>query len=120
MSRTLPRENAHTEQYAHSNVLTEIERGLELTKKCKDFREMRVAFDSIYNGIGIPYAQAYASDVVTTGIGVFNMVRGNTKEAMISEVNMGRDTRLSGRRVGRHLRRTYRRRVCAGKVDQTG
>jgi ADP-ribosylglycohydrolase len=73
-------------------VLTEIERALEHTKKCKDFREMRVAFDSIYNGIGIPYAQAYASEVVTKAICVFNMVKGNTKEAMISSVNMGRDT----------------------------
>ena len=87
-----PAETTHTEQYTHSNVLTEIERALELTKKCKDFREMRVAFDTIYNGIGIPYAQAYASEVVTKGICVFNMVKGNTREAMIAAVNMGRDT----------------------------
>jgi ADP-ribosylglycohydrolase len=87
-----PAETVHTEQYTHSNVLSEIERALELTKKCKDFREMRVAFDSVYNGIGIPYAQAYASEVVTKAICVFNMVKGNTREAMISAVNMGRDT----------------------------
>jgi ADP-ribosylglycohydrolase len=87
-----PAESANTEKYTHSNVLAEIERSLEATKKCKDFREMRVAFDSIYNGIGIPYAQAYASEVVTKAICVFNMVKGNTKEAMIAAVNMGRDT----------------------------
>ena len=87
-----PADTAATDTFTHSNVLTEIEQALEATKKCKDFREMRVAFDAIYNGIGIPYAQAYASEVVTKGICVFNMVKGNTKEAMISAVNMGRDT----------------------------
>ncbi len=87
-----PAETVYTESFTHSNVLTEIEHALEATKKCQDFHEMRVAFDSIYNGIGIPYAQAYASEVVTKGICIFNMVKGNTKEAMVSAVNLGRDT----------------------------
>jgi ADP-ribosylglycohydrolase len=53
---------------------------------------MRVTLDSVYNGVGMSYAQAYANEVVTKGICIFNMVKGNTKMAMISAVNMGRDT----------------------------
>jgi ADP-ribosylglycohydrolase len=86
-------ETVYTEAYTHSNVVAEIERGLELTKNCKDFREMRLAFDPVYNGSnGIPYAQAYANETVTKGVCIFRMVKGNTKEAMIAGVNMGRDT----------------------------
>jgi ADP-ribosylglycohydrolase len=73
-------------------VVAEIERALELTKNCKDFREMRVAFDAVYNGKGMAYATAYANEVVTKAVCVFHMCKGNTKEAMISGVNMGRDT----------------------------
>ena len=73
-------------------VVAEIERALELTKNCKDFREMRVAFDAVYNGQGMAYAAAYANEVVTKAVCVFHMCKGNTKEAMISAVNMGRDT----------------------------
>ena len=73
-------------------VVAEIERALELTKNCKDFREMRVAFDAVYNGKGMAYAAAYANEVVTKAVCVFHMCKGNTKEAMISGVNMGRDT----------------------------
>ena len=73
-------------------VVAEIERALELTKNCKDFREMRVAFDAVYNGQGMAYATAYANEVVTKAVCVFHMCHGNTKEAMISAVNMGRDT----------------------------
>jgi ADP-ribosylglycohydrolase len=73
-------------------VAAEIERGLELTKSCKDFREMRVAFDKVYNGKGMAYFCAYANEVVTKAVCVFHMCKGNPKDAMISSVNMGRDT----------------------------
>jgi ADP-ribosylglycohydrolase len=74
------------------NVLREIESGLKLTADCKDFREMRKAFDKKYSGAGIPYAQSYANEVVTKAVCVFKMVRGNLKDAIIASVNMGRDT----------------------------
>jgi hypothetical protein len=73
-------------------VLRELERGLKLTEGCSEFREMRQKFDSVYSGIGIPYAQSYANEVVTKAICVFRMVRGNTWEAMKAGVNFGRDT----------------------------
>ncbi len=85
-----PADNAQA--YLRANVTEEIERGLELTRKCQDFREMREAFDPVYNGRGMAYSTSYANEVVTKGICVFNMVKGNTKDAIIAGVNMGRDT----------------------------
>jgi ADP-ribosylglycohydrolase len=75
-----------------SAVVNEIERALELTKKCQDFHEMRVALDAVYNGKGMAYSTAYANEVVTKAVCVFAMCKGNTRQAMISGVNMGRDT----------------------------
>ena len=90
--RLVPRRLDDSQAYLRSNVTAEIERGLELTKKCQDFREMRVAFDVVYSGTGIPYAVSFANEVVTKALCVFNMTKGNTKDSIISGVNMGRDT----------------------------
>lgn len=87
-----PRFSTRGAATSQSAVVTEIERALEATKNCKDFREMRVAFDAIYNGKGMAYSTAYANEVVTKAVCVFAMCKGNTKQAMISGVNMGRDT----------------------------
>ncbi len=73
-------------------VLREIENGLKWTAGCKDFRELRQKFDSVFSGQGIPYSQSYANEVVTKAVCVFRMVGGNTWEAMKAGVNMGRDT----------------------------
>lgn len=79
--------------YCHPDiVLRELDRELKRTAGCKDFRELRKAFDSIYNGHGMPYALSYANEVVTKAVCIFRMVNGNTKDAMIAAVNMGRDT----------------------------
>ncbi|MCL5019215.1 MAG: hypothetical protein M1426_01895, partial [Patescibacteria group bacterium] len=59
---------------------------------CKDFREMRIIFDDIYGGFGIPYAQSYANEVVSKALCVFRMVKGIAMNAIIAGVNMGRDT----------------------------
>jgi len=74
------------------NVVREIEDGLKLTADCKDFRDMRKAFDKKYSGRGIPYAASYANEVVTKAACVFKMVQGNLKDAIVAAVNMGRDT----------------------------
>jgi ADP-ribosylglycohydrolase len=87
-----PRFSTRGAALGQSAIGNEIERALELTKKCQDFREMRVAFDAVYNGKGMAYSTAYANEVVTKAICVFAMCKGNTKQAMISAVNMGRDT----------------------------
>jgi ADP-ribosylglycohydrolase len=73
-------------------VVREIERGLELTKNCRHFRELRQAFDSVYSGAGTPYAFSSANEVVTKAVCVFRMVNGNPKDAILAAVNLGRDT----------------------------
>ena len=74
------------------DLAEEIEQGLKITAHCKDFEEMRAAFDPIYSGKGMAYPGSYANEVVTKGICVFSMVKGNTKDAMVAGVNMGQDT----------------------------
>ncbi|MEK7408920.1 MAG: ADP-ribosylglycohydrolase family protein [Acidobacteriota bacterium] len=73
-------------------VTGEIDRALKLTAACKDVRELRQAFDSVYAGRGIPYASSYANEVVTKAVCVFRMVRGRLRDAIVAGVNMGRDT----------------------------
>ncbi len=73
-------------------VVKELDRELKHTQSCRDFRELRRAFDSVYSGRGMTYAFSFANEVVTKGICVFNMVQGDLTNAMISGVNLGRDT----------------------------
>lgn len=73
-------------------VVKEIDQQLEYTKDCKSIQEMRKKFDNVYNGMGMPYPFSYANEVVTKGICIFKMVQGNTREAIVAGVNMGRDT----------------------------
>lgn len=73
-------------------VVKEIEFHLNATKNMSTIQQMRTYFDTIYSGSGMPYPFSYANEVVTKGICVFNMVKGNTKEAVLAGVNMGRDT----------------------------
>ena len=73
-------------------VVKELEERLEYTKNCETIQEMRKLFDSVYCGFGMPYAFASANEVVSKGVCIFKMVKGNTKDAILSGVNMGRDT----------------------------
>ena len=73
-------------------VTGELERELKNTEKITDIRDLRRYFDGVYSGIGIPYAFSYANEVVTKGMCIFQMVKGNTRDAVIAGVNMGRDT----------------------------
>ncbi len=73
-------------------VVEELERNLEATKNCKDFRELRVYFDGVYSGQGMPYSYSSANEVVTKAFCIFAMTKGVTKDAMIAAVNIGRDT----------------------------
>jgi ADP-ribosylglycohydrolase len=75
-----------------AGIRREIDRALKLTAGCRDVREMRKKFDTIYSGTGIPYAHSYANEIVTKAVCVFKMTRANTWEAMKAGVNMGRDT----------------------------
>lgn len=86
------RDEGWSSDYSNVNIVDEIKSGLEVTKSCKDFRELREAFDALYSGHGMTYAHSYANEVVTKGICIFKMTGGNPKEAIIAAVNFGRDT----------------------------
>lgn len=73
-------------------VVREIEEQLRLAEPYQDIFSLRKHFDSIYNGFGMPYPFSYANEVVTKGVVIFKMTRGNLKEAILAGVNMGRDT----------------------------
>ena len=73
-------------------VVGEIDHHLTKTQAITDVIELREYFDDIYNGIGIPYFCSYANEVVTKSVLIFRMVKGNTKDAILSGVNLGRDT----------------------------
>jgi ADP-ribosylglycohydrolase len=72
--------------------LGEVDSGLKLTEGCKDFRDLRRAFDKVYSGAGVPYAFSYANEVVTKALCIFRMTRGNLRDTIVAGVNMGRDT----------------------------
>lgn len=76
----------------HDMVTAEIETQLKKTQGIGDIRQLRRYFDDVYNGIGMPYCFSYANEVVTKGVAIFRMVGGNTRDAVIAGVNMGRDT----------------------------
>jgi hypothetical protein len=75
-----------------AGIRRELDKALKLTAGCKDFRQMRKKFDTIYSGSGIPYSHSYANEIVTKAVCIFNMTKANTWEAMKAGVNMGRDT----------------------------
>jgi ADP-ribosylglycohydrolase len=85
-------EKADSRFIKEAGIRSELERALKLTEDCKDFRDMRKKFDTVYSGKGIPYASSYANEVVTKAVCVFKMTKANTWEAMKAAVNMGRDT----------------------------
>lgn len=73
-------------------VVKELDRELKHTAGISDIRELRAYFDGVYSGIGIPYCFSYANEVVTKGLCIFQMTKGNTADAILAGVNMGRDT----------------------------
>jgi ADP-ribosylglycohydrolase len=79
-------------KWAGLDIAEEIQTALDATRHCKDFRELREAFDKIYFAYGLPYSQAFANEIVTKGVCVFRMTGGDVKEAIIAAVNLGRDT----------------------------
>ncbi|MGQ7889934.1 ADP-ribosylglycohydrolase family protein [Paenibacillus sp. WC2504] len=78
--------------YLRDNVIQELDSGLKRTAHCKDFGELREAFDKIYYGCGVPYCNSFANEALTKAICILRLVNGNAYEAILAGVNMGRDT----------------------------
>lgn len=73
-------------------VVREIDRELRNTAGIHDIRALRQYFDGVYSGVGIPYPFSYANEVVTKGVVIFRMTKGDVRESILAGVNMGRDT----------------------------
>ena len=86
------REDGWYADYAGVNLADEIKDALAYTKDCRDFKDLREAFDPHYNGIGMPYNISYANEIVTKSLCVFKTVKGNVKDAVVAASNLGRDT----------------------------
>ena len=78
--------------YAGLYVVDELKRALNATEGCRDHRELREVLNTMYYGVGIPYAMAFANELVTKGVCVFRMCGGDIKRSVITAVNLGRDT----------------------------
>ena len=79
-------------KYVASPVREEILEGMELAKKCKDVFDMRSPFNKKYSGVGTKYAMSTANEIVTKGIAMFYVAKGDPKTLIIGGVNFGRDT----------------------------
>jgi ADP-ribosylglycohydrolase len=78
--------------YKAENIRHEIERGLEIVEKARDFKAARNAFYEHYTGSGTPYAMSSAAETVTKALAMFAMARGEAHSAILYGVNLGRDT----------------------------
>jgi len=78
--------------YVAEPVKREIMEGISLAEKCRDWQQLRDAFSERYRNVSGSYAMSMAYEVVTKGLAIFKVVRGDPKEAIIAGVNFGRDT----------------------------
>ena len=78
--------------YAGLYVVDELKRALKATEGCKDHVGLREELNKLYYGVGMPYAMSFANEVVTKGVCVFRMCGGDIRRAIITAVNLGRDT----------------------------
>jgi ADP-ribosylglycohydrolase len=72
--------------------VTEIDQGLELTAGSHDAAGLRDAIESRYRGVGNPYLSSYANEIVTKAFCINRMVGADLRDAIITAVNLGRDT----------------------------
>jgi ADP-ribosylglycohydrolase len=82
----------HHRNYAGMPIIDELKRALDATEHCKNHVELRNELNKFYYGDGMPYAMAFANELVTKGVCVFKMCNGDIKKAIITAVNLGRDT----------------------------
>ena len=78
--------------YAGMYLIDELKCALELTAGCKDHRGICNVLQYMYRGVAMPYSMSFANEVVTKGVCVFRMCGGNVEKAIVTAVNLGRDS----------------------------
>lgn len=77
----------------YDTVRAEVDRALHLAAKHTDPMAMRDEFCAFYDGGGhVIYGMSQANEIVSKGLAVFALARGDPKEAILTAVNFGRDT----------------------------
>lgn len=77
----------------YDTIEREINRALELVAKHTDPMAMRDAFYEFYSGGRyFNYGASQANEIVSKGLAIFALTRGDPKEAILVAVNFGRDT----------------------------
>jgi len=77
----------------YDRIAGEVGRALELAEKHTDRDALREAFYEIYHGGGyVIYGGSQANEIVSKGLAVFALAKGDPREAIITAVNFGRDT----------------------------
>lgn len=77
----------------YDTVASEIDRALEIAVRYDDPMAMRPEFDRLYHGgAHFVYAMSQANEVVSKGLALFAVCRGEARAAMLAAVNYGRDT----------------------------
>jgi len=79
-------------RFCDAGVVAEIDRGLALTADCRDTAGLKAQIESVYRGVGNPYLSSYANEIVTKAFCINRMVAADLREAVLTAVNMGRDT----------------------------
>lgn len=77
----------------YDTIEREVSHALELASKHTDFMAMRDEFYEFYEGGRyFNYGMSQANEIVSKGLAVFAISRGDAKEAILTSVNFGRDT----------------------------
>jgi hypothetical protein len=77
----------------YDTIEREVGRALELAAKHSDPAAMRDAFYESYHGGGyFNYGMSQANEIVSKGLAVFALSKGDPREAILTAVNFGRDT----------------------------
>jgi len=77
----------------YNTIERDIEHALELAARHTDPMGMRDAFYERYHGGGyVTYGMSQANEIVSKGLAVFTVSKGEPKAAILAAVNFGRDT----------------------------
>ena len=84
----------NVEKFSYDKIKTELTRALEFAEKSRgDPEYLKQKFKEVYyGGEYITYGLATAAEIVSKAFAVFYLHKGNTKDAVITSVNFGRDT----------------------------
>lgn len=82
-----------SDKWAYDTIAREVNRAFDLGQKCRTDDELREEFEAIFfGGFYLTYGLAQAHEIVSKGLALFALHKGNTREAIISATNFGRDT----------------------------